>query len=329
VTDRFGDKYAFLQLLTAEAAGSEKRVSQWKHVLSGILTGELSIGSRTPVTDMPVWATPEIVRGGFATGGYAAGGKLLQHEKDLAADLNLKTRSVSVVRRSINAWFLSDAGIERLKDLIQARHFRVAQPEEAALLTVALLADNAPEKAREIVVAIAPFFDRLRFYPRILEHALAGGIHVRSVNQVREALSRVRASDNIQMQAATLETWIPLYDRLIDLLAAPEAEGCRAHTDKWLQDFQTADKTNMSKRWSAPDAPFTRCRRALKRLAASRELTAKEQGYIALVVTRHQAKHGTGEARKRKRDAQARQNVKVWFDEVAAIMLARTGALHG
>ena len=37
-------------------------------------SGKLRIGSREPVSGLPAWVTPEVVRGGFATGEPAAGG---------------------------------------------------------------------------------------------------------------------------------------------------------------------------------------------------------------------------------------------------------------
>lgn len=50
----------------------------------GQLVGRIKIGSREPVTDFPLWLTPEIVRGGFATGVVAAAGPPHQDEIVLA-----------------------------------------------------------------------------------------------------------------------------------------------------------------------------------------------------------------------------------------------------
>jgi len=115
MTDRIGDKYAFFQLIAAQDSGNTKKTSQWKTVLSGILTGDLKVGSREPVSGMPVWATPEVVRGGFATGDYAAGGALLPHEKKLAKELGIDFHSTPLVRQKINRWFLTAEGVDRLK----------------------------------------------------------------------------------------------------------------------------------------------------------------------------------------------------------------------
>lgn len=329
MTDRFGDKYAFLQLIAAQAVSNDQKVSRWKSVLSGILSGELTIGSRAPVSGMPTWATPEVVRGGFATGAYAAGGALLDHEIALASKLGLQTKSVSIVRETINTWYLTDAGIDELKQLIHERRFRVDQPEEAALLTVALLVDSQHESATKIVSTISPFFDRLRFYPRPVQHSLTDGVHVHSIEQVRSVLSQVKPSNNIKVQTATLETWIPLYDRLIDLLEFTDASNWKENANQWLEDYQLADKKYMSRRWAAPDSPFTRCRIVLGRLIRLQTVSAKERNYVSLVIERHQAKYGTREVRQQKRARQAQQNVQVWFNEIAGIILERTLSLPG
>ena len=80
---RVNEGYAFGQLSNAFVTAlthadpetrerADRRVAKWRAVLSGIASGKLAIGSRTPVDDLPVWATPEVVRGGFATGAPAA-----------------------------------------------------------------------------------------------------------------------------------------------------------------------------------------------------------------------------------------------------------------
>lgn len=59
---------------TAAQEAAAARVQKWTDVMSGMVTGAISIGSRQPVKGMPVWVTPEVARGGFATGKHAAGG---------------------------------------------------------------------------------------------------------------------------------------------------------------------------------------------------------------------------------------------------------------
>ncbi|WP_425564240.1 hypothetical protein, partial [Oryzihumus leptocrescens] len=52
----------------ATRARAGAKVERWQAVLSGMATGHLAVGSRTPVADTPAWVTLEVVPGGFATG---------------------------------------------------------------------------------------------------------------------------------------------------------------------------------------------------------------------------------------------------------------------
>ncbi|MFD5421791.1 hypothetical protein ACFWJT_27630 [Streptomyces sp. NPDC127069] len=59
-------------------------MQKWRAVLAGMADGSLTVGSRTPVAGLPAWVTPEVVRGGFATGTPSAGGPLTPYEADAA-----------------------------------------------------------------------------------------------------------------------------------------------------------------------------------------------------------------------------------------------------
>jgi len=95
---------------------------------------------------------------------------------------------------------------------------------------------------------------------------------------------------------------------------------------QWLKDFSAADTTHQSKRWSDPEGPFQRCRRALERLAAGKDVPPKDLNYLPLVVKRHRVKNAQGVQRDKRRQEQAKQNVSVWFDAVAEIVLERMRA---
>lgn len=324
--DRIGDKYAFFQLMDAQESGNTKKTSQWKTILSGIMTGDLKVGARTPVSGMPIWATPEVARGGFATGDYAAGGPLLSHEKTIAEELGINSSSVPLARQQINKWFLTADGVDQLKTRAQERRFQITQPEEAALMTVALLADSHHDVASDIVLAISPFFDRLRFYPRPLEQPLSAGVSVRTVEDARRSLAQIKPRKDIEVQAATLDIWLPLYDRLIDLIADTNGKQWKSKARQWLKDCSAADITHQSKRWSDPVGPFQKCRRALELLATGKDVPQKDLNFLPLVVKRHRAKNGQGAQRDNTRQEQAKQNVSVWFDAVAEIVLERMQA---
>ena len=69
---------------------AEQRAKSWLRVLAGMATGRLRIGSPTPVRGFPAWLTPQIIRGGFATGAAAAAGPLEPDEITLAEHQGLK-----------------------------------------------------------------------------------------------------------------------------------------------------------------------------------------------------------------------------------------------
>ncbi len=58
---------------------AEERLRTWRRELDGMSAGTLTVGSRTPVAGLPARATPQVVRGGFATGDAEAGGPPLPH----------------------------------------------------------------------------------------------------------------------------------------------------------------------------------------------------------------------------------------------------------
>jgi len=141
--------------------------NKWLDVVAGILDGTLLIGTRTPVEGVPAWATLDVAHGGFATGELVAGGALRPHEVALGERLGVTTRG------ALNRHFLGEAGHGELLAMLRAGTFRIEVPEEGALLATAWMVENdANDEAIAILSAIAPFFERLRFYPVPHERAL-------------------------------------------------------------------------------------------------------------------------------------------------------------
>jgi len=66
---------------------AREKIERWAQVVSGMLDGNLEVGSRTPIANTPPWVTLEVVNG-FAAGNYEAGGPLLPHENSLLARVN-------------------------------------------------------------------------------------------------------------------------------------------------------------------------------------------------------------------------------------------------
>ncbi|MBW5486907.1 hypothetical protein GPJ59_35020, partial [Streptomyces bambusae] len=196
---------------TRERAGS--RIRQWQAVLSGIATGHLTVGSRTPVAGLPSWVTPEVVRGGFATGAPAAGGPLAGYEEEAA-----RRAGVPADRVALFSHALTEEGLARLWELLDSGRYEVALPEEAALLTVAWLVRAGDlESAAALVTEIQPFADRLRFLPRPTDRpaADAGAVHRRSVGEVAAELAGRQPKAAIEAQREALTVWRPFEDELL------------------------------------------------------------------------------------------------------------------
>ncbi|MFG2064872.1 hypothetical protein ACGFIK_26045 [Micromonospora sp. NPDC048871] len=113
---------------------AEQRVRRWQQVVDGMAAGTLDIGSRTPMWGLPVWVTPEVLHGGFATGTPAAGGALRPDEADRARRWGLPA-----ARRVLFWSWLTDAGLAELGELLDSGRYRVEYAEEAALPVVAWL----------------------------------------------------------------------------------------------------------------------------------------------------------------------------------------------
>ncbi|WP_030195749.1 hypothetical protein [Streptomyces sp. NRRL S-87] len=190
-----------------------ERVGQWREVLAGTADGRLVIGSRTPVAGLPAWVTPEVVRGGFATGAPSAGGPLLPYEEAYAREAG-----VPATRADLFGHALTRPGLDRLWDLLDSGRYEVALPEEAALLTVAwLLRAGDADAALELVGVLAPFADRLRFTPRPAGAPVHDptAVHRRTVAEVSGTLARRRPHAGVEAQREALTVWQPFGDALL------------------------------------------------------------------------------------------------------------------
>jgi len=160
-----GYAVAQLQKALATAGGSTSdRVQKWQSVIKGLLDGSLRVGSRTPVAGTPPWVTLDVIHGGFATGGYAAGGPLRAHESQQLARLGVAEPGTE--RSVLNLYFAGDDGRADLRAMLETGTFRVEVPEEAALLVASwLLEEKEAIRAGALLESIMPWFAQLRFYP--------------------------------------------------------------------------------------------------------------------------------------------------------------------
>jgi hypothetical protein len=214
---------AFVTALTHEDAKTrrraEKRVERWRSVLAGMAEGTVRVGSRAPVAGLPAWVTPEVVRGGFATGAAAAGGPLLPYERE-AAD----RAGVAAERCALFAHYVTDAGLAELNALLDGA-YDVVLPEEAALLFVAWLLQAGDRLgALSLLETIAPFTDRLRFAPRPASAPAPEASMVwremvwrETVGEVSARLAAKRPHPAVTAMNEALTVWNPFSDELLRL----------------------------------------------------------------------------------------------------------------
>jgi len=201
---------------TRERAG--QRVADWARVFSCVVEGDLRVGSRTPLEEVPPWATLRVLTGGFTTGELLAAGQLTLQEvrwlRDLEATRDDEARSV------LNRHFLSAAGLEQLLEMLHSGCYDIDVPEAGALPVVAwLVANGHHEKARDLVAELAPWLSKLRFYPFRTNRPRQTGsrVSVQTVGQVVASLQNLGYNSQIAAQQEAINVWAPLYERAVKL----------------------------------------------------------------------------------------------------------------
>ena len=279
---------------------AELRVRRWQQVVDGMAGGGLDIGSRTPVRGLPEWVTPEVVRGGFATGEPAAGGALRADETDRARLLGLPAD-----RRALFWSWLTDAGLAELGELLDSGRYRVEYPEQTALPVVAwLLRAGDRNAALGVLEEIGPFADRLRFTPAPsdLQSGDPDVVYRQTAGDVRRTLEQRQPNTQIETMREALTVWNPFADELLSLWCETTDGGQVGSVtpDGWLARAEL-----LSARYRSLAAEHTRCtkhrnpkgsigvlRAALERRVAGVELTPRERGLVQSVVDAMLRKRG-------------------------------------
>ncbi|MGW2248805.1 hypothetical protein ACWCXH_01180 [Kitasatospora sp. NPDC001660] len=192
---------------------AEQRMSGWRAVLAGMRDGRLRVGSRTPVTGLPAWVTPEVLRGGFATGRARAEGPL-QPDESAAC----RAAGIPEGRAELFAHSLTEPGLTALWRLLDSGRYRVTVPEEAALLTVAwLVRAGEHDAALDLVATLRPFADRLRFTPRPGGSSTAApdAVHRTTAADASAALALRGPSHAVETQREAHTVWLPFSDELL------------------------------------------------------------------------------------------------------------------
>ena len=137
-------KYTLSQLSRCLRNNNDTKAAQWTKAIIGICNGSIQVGSRQPTT-APVWITPQVLHGGFASGTYLA---------------ELRPEDTP------NSHYFTEEGASELLAQLDAGLFRITVPEHAAIPTMLwLVRAGRMEEAHKILGEIQPWLDRLRFYP--------------------------------------------------------------------------------------------------------------------------------------------------------------------
>ncbi|WP_119726710.1 hypothetical protein [Thermomonospora amylolytica] len=314
---------------------AEERIDRWLQVLSGMADGTLSIGSRTPVEGLPAWVTPEVVRGGFATGNAAAGGPLEPYEEEAA-----RRAGVPAERRALFGHYLTDEGLAELGELLDSGRYQVTVPEEAALLTVAwLLRAGDRAAALDVLEEIGPFADRLRFLPRPTgtpprDAALA---HRWTVGEISGRLAAKRTPAPIAAQREALTVWNPFADELLahwletvrdGRVGAVEPEGWRERGEKLIRRYRRlAEEHPHCGKHRNPKENLAILRTALEAVLEDREPPRLLRHAVDSMVAKRGAPGSPGHAALR--EEQAAQAARPTHHALAQIVLARLSAIPG
>ncbi len=315
--------------LRKAASGTTGKFKLWQQALGGLVDGTLRVGSRTPVDEIPAWLTLEVLHGGFATGNLAAAGPLQPHE--LAALAALGPRATSPERTALNLHYFAGDGRAVLDRMLDEGRYQLQVPEEAALMIASWLARKGEwDKSATLIETIAPFFDRVRFYPvpRAEPLDLGPGIYRQTVGEAVKSLRATRSSEDVHRMREAVLVWMPLYDRCVALFletlegerptlqrtaAGGIARGgrgqpvviggwpCRNYPAGWAERAEAllADYTRLRAehtRCKKPDKPkenFARLRGYLAAAARTPgELTGRDVSAIRSIVAAYTARHG-------------------------------------
>lgn len=305
--------YAVFQLsraLTATQRDADPqardRVERWQRVVEHLMQGSAQYGSRVPFADLPQWVTLDVATGGFATGQLLAGGALTSYERHLAA--SIPGIRPSHERFDLNIWHLSDVGVATLQERLANGTYQIDVPEEAALLTVSwLLRHQRTDEARTLIEQIAPFFDRLRFFPTAVDEPpiSTAEVHVFDSASVRQRLNRQLAQPRLAVQKHVVENRLPLYDAAVSLFLLTCQDGwpCRHFPEGWFERA-TALGAQIDRTCSAEhrsNGPFkTRAAELFALLGQclrdQASLTGRQVGRIRRIVDDFVAKHGHPES---------------------------------
>ncbi|WP_250001675.1 hypothetical protein [Actinoplanes sp. M2I2] len=257
-------------------------------------SGALTIGSRTPVAGLPAWVTPEVLRGGFATGTPAAGGPLRPHEAAVGDD-----------RGAVFVHYLTDAGQSELCSLLDDGAYRLEFAEQAALLTVAwLLRSGDRAGALALLEEIGPYAGQLSFspVPETASEQDPSEVWRADAGEVRQVLADRRENARIETMREATTVWNPFADELLALwletaeggvVAGAFPDGWRERAEALLTRYEElAARHTRCSRHRKPKENLAVLRAAAHEVVRGDGLTPRRAGLLRSVVASMVARRG-------------------------------------
>ena len=321
---------------------AHKKARSWQQVIKNLVREDVDYGSRTPVRATPAWVTLEVVKGGFATGAMMAAGPLLEHELSMLRRIGPVASGDE--RAALNAYFLSEEGLKELQALLRSGRYRIAVPEEGALMVVAWWAgEGHGDRAQELLRRIAPFFPQLRFYPEPSTQPSTGPLlHVRDTEAAVQQLRARRPHYGVQAQKEATEVWGPYQDRMAALFMETLRDGwpCQVYPAGWVDRARAlldefVQLRRVHRLCGNPENPkkhFAQLRGFLERATeAPQSLSGRDVARIRSILNSQVLKRGApGSARStRYRAAQANDVAAPMHHRLANVLATRASAYQG
>jgi hypothetical protein len=161
------------------------------------------------------------------------------------------------------------------------------------------------EDARRLIEQLAPYFQKLRFYPvpREKPRRFSSRLHVQNVGETLQSLQRIEPNERILAQKEAVEVWAPFHDRVVALfLETVENDWpCRRYPDDWaaragalLDEYAELRKQHqLCGKPEQANGHSAQLRELLRRCAQNPQaLSGREVGKIRLILHRYVEKRG-------------------------------------
>jgi hypothetical protein len=316
---------------------ADRRAQRWAQAMERMADGRVDVGSRVPVRGLPNWVTLEVLRGGFATGSALAEVRLQADEIALARRLG-----IPAARRLIFGYFLTDAGLERLYDLLDSGAYRVEIPEDAALLTMAWLVRAGDRAgALDLLEAVSPYAEKLRLAPKPATAPTTPPDHVFRITagEAADALRSRKPNPRVEAQREALAVWNPFSDRVLALWLEQYLDGqisldddaaWRARASALVDEYDRLVTVHtLCSKHRKPKENLAILLRALRAVGSGEDLPGRDIGLVRCAIEAQVAKRGrpASEEHAALRDQQRVVATASAHSQLAAVAAIRVSSL--